>query len=44
MLKIKDRGPSAGNRIIDISRRVALGLGFIRKGLTEVRLDVIEMH
>ncbi len=44
MLKISDRGPGAGNLITGISRRVALDLGLIRKALTEVRLDVIEIH
>jgi rare lipoprotein A len=43
VLKINDRGPRTQNRIIDVSRRAALDLGFIRKGLTEVQLEVIEV-
>ncbi len=41
VLKINDRGPHTKNRIIDVSRRAARDLGFIRKGLTKVRLEVI---
>ena len=43
VLKINDRGPSAENRIVDVSRRASRDLGFIRQGLTEVRLEVIQM-
>ncbi len=43
VLKINDRGPYKKNRIIDVSRRAARDLGFIRKGLTKVRLEVIEV-
>ena len=43
VLKINDRGPSTENRIVDVSRRASRDLGFIRQGLTEVRLEVIQM-
>lgn len=42
-LKINDRGPSTPGRIIDVSRRAAQELGFIRKGLTEVKLEVVSL-
>jgi rare lipoprotein A len=44
-LRILDRGPAAGPRadgvIIDVSRRAAHELGFIRDGRTRVRLEVL---
>lgn len=39
---INDRGPTTKGRIIDLSRRAAEELGFIRAGLTRVKLEVIE--
>lgn len=43
-VRIVDRGPAAGPQaagvIIDLSRRAAQALGFIREGRTRVRLDV----
>ncbi len=38
---INDRGPYSKRRIIDLSRRAAEELGFIKKGLTKVRLEVL---
>jgi peptidoglycan lytic transglycosylase len=38
LVRINDRGPYVGNRIIDLSRRSAQELGFTRKGLTRVRV------
>ena len=40
-LRINDRGPSTPGRIIDVSRRAAHGLGFLRQGLVKVQLEVI---
>ena len=44
-LQILDRGPAAGPRadgvIIDVSRRAAKELGFIKDGRTRVRLEVL---
>lgn len=42
VVTINDRGPTTPGRIIDVSRRVARELGFIRAGLTEVKLEVVE--
>ena len=43
-VRIVDRGPTAGPRaagvIIDVSRRAAQALGFIREGRTRVRVEV----
>jgi rare lipoprotein A len=43
-VRIVDRGPAAGPRvagvIIDVSRRAAQALGFIREGRTRVRVEV----
>ena len=39
---INDRGPTTEGRIVDLSRRAAEELGFIRAGLTRVKLEVIE--
>lgn len=39
---INDRGPYVEGRIIDVSRSAAEKLGFINKGLAEVKLEVID--
>jgi len=36
---INDRGPYAGNRIIDLSRAAARAIGMIDDGVIEVRID-----
>ena len=45
-VRILDRGPAAGPRadgvIIDVSRRAAEVLGFIRQGRARVRLEVLK--
>ena len=40
-LRINDRGPFSGRRIIDVSRRAAELLGFRSKGLAKVRVTVL---
>lgn len=42
VLRVNDRGPTQPNRIVDVSRAAAQRLGFIRAGLTEVKLEVVE--
>jgi rare lipoprotein A len=37
---INDRGPFVRGRIIDLSRRAARSLGFVRKGTASVRVEV----
>jgi rare lipoprotein A len=45
-VRIVDRGPAAGRRadgvIIDVSRRAAQSLDFIKAGRTRVRLEVLQ--
>ena len=45
-LRVVDRGPAAAPRadgvIIDVSRRAAEALGFIREGRARIRLEVLE--
>ena len=41
IVKINDRGPFVKRRIIDVSRRAAEELGFVRDGITQVRVEVI---
>lgn len=40
-LRINDRGPFVTGRIVDVSRRGAELLDFVREGVVEVRLEVI---
>lgn len=40
-VRINDRGPFSGGRIIDVSRSAAQKLGFIEKGLDEVEIEVL---
>jgi rare lipoprotein A len=43
VLRVNDRGPYAGpSRIIDVSYGAAQLLGFRERGLTKVRLDIVE--
>jgi len=42
ILRVNDRGPTQPNRIVDVSRAAAQRLGFVRAGLTEVKLEVVE--
>ena len=39
MLRVNDRGPFAGDRLIDVSRAAAEKLGFIGAGLAQVRVE-----
>lgn len=41
VVRVNDRGPFANNRIIDMSRRGAQLLGFLNKGTTKVRVEVL---
>lgn len=42
LLRINDRGPSLGGRVIDVSWAAAQRLGFVHAGLTRVRLQVAQ--
>lgn len=41
VVRINDRGPYAGGRIIDLSRRAATEIGMLRDGVAEVALRVL---
>ena len=41
--RIADRGPFSRKRIIDVSSAVARELGFLRKGVQQVRVEVISI-
>jgi rare lipoprotein A len=41
VVKINDRGPFKGNRVIDVSKEAAKQLGFINIGLTKVSITVL---
>ena len=41
ILRINDRGPFVGNRLIDVSRRGAQLLGFEKRGTTRVRVEAV---
>jgi rare lipoprotein A len=38
---VNDRGPFHGNRVIDVSERAALALGFKRQGTARVRVEYV---
>ena len=42
VLRVNDRGPTQPNRIVDVTRAAAQRLGFVRSGMTEVKLEVVE--
>jgi rare lipoprotein A len=41
-LEVVDRGPFTRGRILDVSRRAAEELGFVRQGHTRIRIEVLE--
>jgi len=41
VLKVNDRGPFVGDRLIDVSRRGAQLLGFVKQGVTKVRVQAV---
>lgn len=41
VVTIRDRGPAKRSRVIDLSGRAARDLGFVREGVTRVRMEVI---
>ena len=43
VVTIKDRGPVPRSRIIDLSERAARDLGFLREGITRVRVEVVSL-
>ena len=43
VLRVNDRGPFVGQRILDVSSRAAEVLGFKEQGLTEVRVRVLRV-
>jgi len=43
VVRINDRGPSVQDRIIDLSHAAAKRLGLLRRGSTDVRLEVLSL-
>lgn len=41
IVRVNDRGPYAGGRILDLSKAAAASLGFQREGVTDVRIEVM---
>lgn len=41
VLRVVDRGPFRRGRVVDVSRRAARELGFLRQGTTRVRVEVL---
>jgi len=41
LLRVNDRGPHMGRRLIDVSWAAAKRLGFLQSGLTRVRVEVV---
>ncbi|MGB7405416.1 MAG: septal ring lytic transglycosylase RlpA family protein [Pacificimonas sp.] len=42
VVKINDRGPFHGNRVIDLSRAAAERLGFVQRGTADVSIDLLK--
>jgi rare lipoprotein A len=41
LLRVNDRGPYIGRRVIDVSWAAAKRLGFVYAGITQVRIEVV---
>ena len=42
VVRINDRGPYKKGRVLDVSKKVAYELGFLKAGTTPVKLDVVQ--
>jgi rare lipoprotein A len=42
-VRINDRGPFKGNRVIDLSLKAALEIGLISKGTAPVKIEILEL-
>ncbi|MCA1826496.1 MAG: septal ring lytic transglycosylase RlpA family protein [Myxococcales bacterium] len=42
IVRVNDRGPYSGNRLIDVSREAAARLGMIEAGVAPVRIEVLD--
>lgn len=40
-VRVNDRGPYVGGRVIDLSKQAARELGFINSGVTKVKIEVV---
>ena len=43
VVSIMDRGPMIATRLIDLSRAAAMELGFIERGLTRVKIEIVRL-
>ena len=43
VLRVNDRGPFVGNRLLDVTSRAAKVLGFKDQGLTDVRVRMLRV-
>jgi rare lipoprotein A len=43
VVRVNDRGPYAGNRILDLSYAAAQSLGFRAKGIQKVKIEVVDL-
>jgi rare lipoprotein A len=41
IVRINDRGPFTPNRVIDLSRAAAEEIGLVRRGVGEVRIELL---
>lgn len=42
VVRINDRGPFAGKRIIDVSKKAAKRIGILERGVGRVKLEVLD--
>ena len=43
VVKVNDRGPFVGDRVLDLSYGASKALGFTDKGLAKVHIEVLEL-
>jgi len=41
VVRVNDRGPMQKNRVIDLTRRAASALGFLARGMTLVKIEIL---
>lgn len=43
LVRVNDRGPYSGKRILDLSRQAARRLSMVQEGVTRVRIEILEL-
>ncbi|HOJ49189.1 MAG TPA: septal ring lytic transglycosylase RlpA family protein [Spirochaetota bacterium] len=43
IVKVNDRGPFVAGRVLDLSQKAAFELGFLKEGITDVKVEIVSL-